>query len=319
MQVRVMKLLILGSSGFIGQNLVEHLSALDGFNICAVDKRPAKYITPKNFVLADISNIDLLKKIISEYAPNYIINLAATTNLSKTSEDHYKDNFIIVRNLIEILSNFKEIKLIHFSSMLADPLLLKRYKPNSAVIYYGQSKRAAELLLLENEFIVADRAIILRPTSIWGKYFKEPYVDFFKSIEKGHYFNIGVKRLKSFGYINTVVNQVIQILTNQFIGKIHVVGDKDPYELENFSQKISKAFRVRAPLVINKRFLVLISKILSLILNKNRNPLNSTRLKNLLDPIVYVPKEYPYVEVFEDLDLNKSVETVASWLKKNKI
>ena len=313
-----MKLLILGSSGFIGQNLVEHLSAVDGFNICAVDKRPPKYITPKNCVLADISNIDLLKKIISEYAPNYIINLAATTDLSKTSEDHYKDNFIIVMNLIEILSKLKEIKLIHFSSMLADPLLLKRYTPKSAVIYYGQSKRAGEVLLLENEFITADRAIILRPTSIWGKYFKEPYIDFFRAIEKGRYVNIGIKRLKSFGYIDTVVYQVLQILTNKFIGKIHVVGDKKPYELESFSKKISKAFRVCDPLIINKKYLVLISKILSLLLNNNRNPLNKTRLKNLLDPIVYVPEEYTYVEVLDDLDLEKSLETVTSWLEKSK-
>jgi GlcNAc-P-P-Und epimerase len=319
MEDKSINLLILGSSGFIGQNLVEQLSEIDDFNICGVDKRSPEHITPKDFVIADVSNVKLLKEIVLNFVPNYIINLAATTDLGVSSEDYYKENVIIVENLIEILSEFKEIKLIHFSSMLADSRLQKRHTHNSAALYYGKSKRVGELLLIENGFVTMDRTIILRPTSIWGKYFKEPYVDFFKLIKKGRYLNIGLKRFKSFGYINTVVDQVSEILKNKFVGNIYVVGDKEPYELEAFSKKISASFQVREPFVINKIILVLISRILSGLLNDNRNPLPTTRVKNLLDPIVYLPEEFDYVPVSSDLDLDSSVENVASWLGKTKV
>jgi hypothetical protein len=71
--------------------------------------------------------------------------------------------------------------------------------------------------------------------------------------------------------------------------------------------------------VINKLILVLISRILGGLLIDNRNPLPATRIKNLLDPIVYVPEEFDYVPVSSDLDLDSSVENVASWLDKTKV
>ena len=54
---------------------------------------------------------------------------------------------------------------------------------------------------------------IIRPTSIWGPWFGEPYDKFFHIVLKRMYFHMGEKACrKTYGYIDNVIYQIESIL-----------------------------------------------------------------------------------------------------------
>lgn len=54
---------------------------------------------------------------------------------------------------------------------------------------------------------------IIRPTSIWGPWFGEPYDKFFHIVLKHMYFHMGEKACKkTYGYIDNAIYQIESIL-----------------------------------------------------------------------------------------------------------
>ena len=140
-----MKILILGSSGFIGRNLDKKLSidndvlSLDKFNVSEESK-------------IDIENFLQVKEVIYKFKPDVIINLAARTDLLGKKLDDYRVNWKGVKNIIQAIDEIK-IKplLIHFSSMLVckmgyTPESMTEFKPDTI---YGESKVKSERVLID--------------------------------------------------------------------------------------------------------------------------------------------------------------------------
>ena len=83
------KILLTGASGFIGTNLLEDL-LLKGYEVCNIDCVAPKIHERENLWKdVDITDYDAFEKAILDFNPNYLIHLAARTDLDgKTLEDY---------------------------------------------------------------------------------------------------------------------------------------------------------------------------------------------------------------------------------------
>tara|TARA_B110000091_G_C13812526_1_gene475935 strand:+ start:893 stop:2014 length:1122 start_codon:yes stop_codon:yes gene_type:complete len=142
-----MRLLVTGSQGFIGKNLVIRLSELTGFEV-------------ERFTRED--DLDTLSEKIRQV--DAIIHLAGE-NRPKDVADYKKGNASLTASLCEcIRDSGRKIPLILASSIQAE-------SDNS----YGKSKRAAEQAVEELAAQTGNPAVIYRLPNVFGKWCKPNY------------------------------------------------------------------------------------------------------------------------------------------------
>ena len=320
------KVLITGGSGFIGCNLVEYL--LDnGFDVKNID-----IMAPRNTKLAnqwiecDILDLKKLKNTIKTYSPDYLVHLAARTDLRGSQLEHYRVNTEGTKNLINCLKGVNSIKKVLFASSRLvckighTPQFEQDY---SATTAYGQSKVVGEKSIREMCKNVDYEWIIFRPTSIWGPWFEEPYRDFFDALSRGAYIHPRGKKIsKSFGYVGNSVFLLEKMLSSNVC-----LGNRTTYltDYENLDV-LSWANMIRAkqglsqvkqvPFII----LMLLGKF-GTILQKfgiKRVPLTTFRLNNLITNMYFevtILKEFSKQLPFS---IEQGVEKTLQWYHEEK-
>lgn len=317
------KLLITGTSGFIGTNIVEHF--LDkNFEILAIDINKPK-IEEHNRIWKkiDIRNFSILKNEILSFSPNYIIHLAARTDLNGKSLEDYSSNIEGVENLIKIIPLLPNLKkIIITSSML---VCQTGYYPKSQFDYspttiYGASKVETEKIVWANK-PSCDWAII-RPTSIWGPWFGEPYRNFFDMVISRKYFHIGNKGCtKTYGYVGNAVYQIEQILfseTNDENNKVYYIGDEKPTNIEEWGDEIASELGYK---IFKMPFFII--KCVALfgdILKKAgiHFPMTSFRLKNMTTNNIIDLSATTKIAPNPPFTRYEGIVNTLSWLKNNK-
>ena len=262
MQVKQLnRIIITGGSGFIGTNLVEYYRK-NNWTIKNVDINPP--VVQEHYEYwqkVDINDKTLLNEAVSKFEPDFIIHLAARTDLAGRTINDYGTNIQGVSNLIDSIEKCSSIKrVIVASSMLVcksgyRPVDDSDYQPDTT---YGESKVQTERLLRES--IMKCEWALIRPTSIWGPYFKVPYRNYFDSIISKYYFHIGKKSCtKTYGYIGNSVYQINQVLISDKTlvdERVFYIGDYQPYNIEVWSNEIANELGYKI-----KRFPYILFKI----------------------------------------------------------
>lgn len=317
-----MKILITGASGFIGTNLLEHFKVNN--DVLNIDiNEPKKEEHRPYWKKVDICDIESLRTAVLEFNPDYILHMAARTDLDGKTVEDYDANTTGVENILKVVSQLKGLKKIIITS--SQHICPTGYYPKDQFDYapydnYGRSKVITEKNVWANK-PQCDWAII-RPTSIWGPWFGVPYRNFFDMVMAKRYFHIGHRSAtKTYGYVGNTVYQIDCILhteTKDENNKIFYIGDNPPIPIEDWANEIGNELGIKIP-----RMPYWLLKCAAIFgdgfykVTGKRFPMNSLRLRNMttrntrnLDKTYAIAPNPPF-------DRITGVRETLKWLKEH--
>ena len=224
-----------------------------GYNVLNIDKvQPKTQNHNKIFRQTDINDEKEMEALFVDFDPDYIVHLAARTDLDGKTVDDYSANTIGVKNVLEAAYSCPNLKKILITSSML--VCHTGYYPKDQFDYapttmYGESKVKTEEIVWANK-PKCDWSI-LRPTSIWGPWFGVPYRNFFDMVKAKRYFHIGQNSCtKTYGYVGNAVYQINELLMNDTRderNKVFYIGDEPPIFIEEWANEIAAELGFKIP------------------------------------------------------------------------
>lgn len=290
------RVLVTGSSGFIGGWLVNELKRR-GYVVVGLDKvMPARPLELDDFILCDICDRFALRSAMQRARPRLLVHLAARTDLDETKHlEGYAANIDGVHNLLEVVRQTPSVqRAIYTSSQLVCrvghvPNSDKEYCPNTL---YGQSKVLTETITRELDGGGVTWCLV-RPTTVWGPYMSPHYQSLLRYIVRGKFFHCGHSDLfKSYSYAGNIAYQYWRLLeadTPQLHRQVFYLADYEPLSLRAYANALANALAAKAiptmPLVLAK-FLAIAGDMLGFCGFKSF-PFNSFRLNNIVTEYIF--------------------------------
>lgn len=166
-----MKILITGSSGMLGSDLVEVLSR--DFEVFGITRHSASlYSTRHKTICLDLIDQAVLRREILKVKPDVVIHAAAFTKVDVCEDEGQKafvlkQNTEIVKNLIHICNESGAFLIFFSTDYVFNGQKKEPYLEDDAihpVNFYGQTKAWAEEALIKE----SERFIIFRVTWLYG-------------------------------------------------------------------------------------------------------------------------------------------------------
>lgn len=321
------KVLVTGGSGFIGTNLIDYLIN-KGYEVKNFDiKSPQNQDQNKVFEQVDILNKNLLYERMLSFCPDYIVHLAAKTDLEtdKTLEK-YKANTDGVKNVCETSNSIPSIKRILFTSTkLVCPTDYEYKHPLDfhPTTSYGESKVIGEKIV--RDYDLEKEWCIVRPTSIWGPWSLSkhiPYGRFFQYIDKGYYIHpSGTDAPKTYGFVGNACFQLENLLfadKSKVQGEVFFLLDYETFIIKDWANLISVKLKGKKVKTLPKPIVDTFAKagdILKLFGYKEP-PFSTFRLNNMkantskipFKPLQKITGRLPY-------NMEEGVEITIKWLR----
>lgn len=297
------KVLITGSSGFIGSNLKNFLISA-GHKVIGVGRG-----------LGEDFSIDLLdpklKDIIKDFSPDIICHLASGSNIARANEDkdkEFNDTVFATQNLLEIIKSLNiDLKIVYLSSQAvygySEELPVNESHICKPITIYGENKLKAEEAITNSGL----NYVIFRVSSIYGP--KQDYnksgviakfINKMKNNEAPVVFN-SFDIFSDFIFVNDVVSAIARSIDNDLAQKdIFNLGSGIPTTLNELLDLLYKYFpdAPKAELQLNLLYMNKEQKGLYLDIEKIKSRLNwlckydlSKGLREILDPISLLEKK----------------------------
>ncbi len=250
------KILLTGSSGFVGENRVY------GWD-----------------VLSDLPAVDV------------IIHLAGkahdTTNTAEEKE-YFEVNLNLTQKIFDYFLQSKAKKFIFFSTVKAvadsvEGILNEETTPNPKTAY-GKSKLAAEQYI-NRQPIPDDKLVyILRPCMIHGPGNKGNLNLLYSIVKKGIPWPLGAfQNLRSFTSVENLSYIVVKLIKEQIASGVYQIGDDEPISTNELINLIAKALDRKPKIWSMPKWIILsLTKIGDIL----KLPLNSERLKKLTESYI---------------------------------
>ena len=267
-----MKIALFGSTGFVGQHLLDGLEA----EIIPVNIRKIAW---ESQIPADVD------------AFINCIGKAHDHKGAATEHDFYFANYELVKVLFEEFLKSNAQIFIHISSIAAveeneRKEVLTEDSVGNPQSHYGKSKKAAEEYLLKQSLPSGKKNFILRPTMIHGEGDKGNLTLLYKIISKGIPYPLGAfQNSRTFISVDNVVflmNEIIKKHKEMESGIYHITDD-EPLSTKKIIEIIGEA-KGKKPIVLSPpKFLInSLAKMGDMI----SLPINSKRLKKMTSNLI---------------------------------
>jgi nucleoside-diphosphate-sugar epimerase len=321
------RIFITGASGFIGTTAVDHFVAR-GWAVVNFDRLPPKIAAQRAYwIEGDIRDFPALSAAMTQFRPDYVLNLAAVTGAEETDlpPEYFDTNTAGVESLIAAIKAAGTVKrTIYVSSLL---VCRNGYIPSGDEDYcppgpYGASKVEGEKVVRRHAADAGEWAIV-RPTSVWGPWFEYSYRKFFQLVSRGLYIHIaGAKDLvKPITFVGNAVYMFEKLLTggsNAVASRTFYFADYPETTVGNWGDTVQRRLGVRKiptlplwPLRIAARAGDALKR-----LGWKDPPLTSFRLGNLLSGGHYPIDNTRDVVGPLPFSLDESVDQTVAWMKE---
>lgn len=283
------RVLVTGASGFIGTHLVNHLLAC-GHDVVNVDIAAPQSAHASYWRKVSILDAEALAALMKEYAPTYVVHLAAYATMDARSLDDFKVNIEGTRNVLQAIRGCPSVQraVITSSQHVRKPgcQLPEGDTDYEPFELYGESKVLTEKLTREAGLTCA--WTLIRPTTVWGP-FQPPLADgVWRILKRGLYLHPSNDPvLRSYGYVKNVVWQIerlLQVPVERVAGKTLYVGDENirQYEWVNGFARALTGRNVRTmPLAVIRMLAVIGDGLRALGVGF---PMYSLRLHSMITP-----------------------------------
>ncbi|MCI5071647.1 NAD(P)-dependent oxidoreductase [bacterium] len=324
-----MKILITGSTGFIGQNLLKHLDPAQ-YQITVLNRKQKKLDhTSIKQILGDLHDKKALKQAVVEQ--DMVVHLAGCVK-AKDQAAFDRVNVEGTKKLLDaVLAHNPNLKRFILISSLAaagptqsgDVAECKHESQiNQPISLYGESKHRSEKAFLEHAY--SGEKVILRPPIVYGPYDYQ-LLDLFKLLSKGLALKMkGKEKYYSMVFVEDFCRAIQCMLDAQKVGKetIFYVSDPQLYSMQDIINQFQKAAKVKKIRVIKlpKVFFKFVAIVADWIANtfSKPQPYNSDKYKEMLAAAwTCSPNKIKHQHSFEcQYDLQTGFDKTIQWYKK---
>lgn len=313
-----MRVLVTGSSGFIGTYLCGYLAA-KGHDVVGIDKSAA----PATQVICEILDGRRLTQVLQDNRPDAVIHLAANADITYTSLDDYRANTDGVTNLMSALKASPSVRTCIFTSSQAvawdgpEPEHETDYFPSSV---YAESKVRTEELVRAGDGGVVTWCLV-RPPTVWGPGMGPTYQRFVRMVARGRYFHLGPSdRTKPSIFVGNISAQLERLITAapaEIHGKTINLGDYKPPTVREWAdafQRCLGARRIPTVPVVLARGAAHVGDQLQRVVPSF--PFVTTRLNNVLASCVRDTSEAERICGPLPYTLEAAIEETVEWLHR---
>lgn len=256
--------LVTGGCGFIASNFLNFMINkypdlnfinVDALYYCASENNITEENRMKNnykFIQGNIQNKDFIKYILEIHNIDTIIHFAAQSHVDNSFSNpiqYTKDNILGTHILLECVRDYNKIKkFIHVSTdevygesnnnIMDEKCILNPTNP------YSATKASAEMIINSYYYSYNLPVIITRGNNVYGpRQYPEKLIPKFINLlleNKKCTIHGNGNSVRSFLYVDDVVNAFEKILLKGKIGEIYNIGTNDEFSVIDISKKLVK-------------------------------------------------------------------------------
>ena len=320
-----MRVLVTGTSGFIGSHLAVRLRN-SGHTVTGLDIRPPlPLVSGIAHERCDILDAERLRAIFARVAPEVVLHLAARTDLDESAElADYSANTDGVANLVAAIRGTPSVtRAICTSTQLVFRLghLPASDTEYDATTVYGRSKIETERIWRDADGGGVTWSIV-RPTTIWGPRMNPHYLRFFRMIRSGRYFHVGREpSLKSYGYVGNTVYQYERLMlapSAQINRKTVYLADYEPLSLQAWSDAFQVALGGPPIRTLPRAVAAGLARVGDFLnaVGVKRFPFNSFRLNNVVTPYSLDMTQTRDLVGELPFTMQQGVDATAEWIRE---
>lgn len=246
------RIIIAGGNGMLGQRLIEFYNKLNDVELISTSVEEKSVFDDVDYVQADISNRNEIKKVVYDFCPDFIINAAAYTNVDKSESERELAWKINVKG-VEYLSETARVLDSHLIHISTDYIFDGRSGPYTEndtpnpLGYYARTKLASENTLK----ISGCKNTILRTNVLYGtaKYSRPDFVKWVvESLRANKEIRIVDDQINNPTFIDDLVHGINKIVELRREG-IYNIGGNEFINRYEFTLMIAEYFKLDKNLV----------------------------------------------------------------------